>query len=48
VDCLGSELDGVLAVYGLLGPTARRLVRKSVVRARLIDAGLMDAAYAAR
>lgn len=39
-----SELDEVLAAYGLLGPTARRKVRKSVVQARLIDAGLMDAA----
>jgi len=42
-----AELDEVLAAYGLLGPTARRMVRKSVVQARLIDAGLMDAAYAA-
>lgn len=42
-----SELDEVLATYGLLGPTARRKVRKSIVQARLIDAGKMDAAYAA-
>lgn len=42
-----AELDDVLAVYGLLGPTARRKIRKSVVQARLIDAGLMDAAKAA-
>ncbi|MBX3583814.1 MAG: hypothetical protein KF810_18150 [Rhizobiaceae bacterium] len=42
-----AELDDVLAPYGLLGPTARRKVRKSVVQARLIDAGKMDAAYAA-
>lgn len=39
-----SELDEVLAAYGLLGPTARRKVLKSVVQARLIDAELMDAA----
>lgn len=39
-----SELDEVLAAYGLLGPTARRKVLKSVVQARLIEAGLMDAA----
>jgi CTP:molybdopterin cytidylyltransferase MocA len=42
-----AELDEVLAAYGLLGPTARRKVRKSVVQARLIAAGKMDAAYAA-
>ena len=42
-----AELDEVLAAYGLLGPTARRMVRKSVVQARLIAAGKMDAAYAA-
>lgn len=41
-----AELDDVLAPYGLLGPTARRKVRKSVVQARLIEAGKMDAAYA--
>jgi len=40
-----SELDEVLAAYGLLGPTARRKVRKSLVQARLIAAGRMDAAY---
>lgn len=42
-----AELDEVLAAYGLLGPTARRTLRKSLVQARLIEAGLMDAAYAA-
>lgn len=42
-----AELDDVLEPYGLLGPTARRKVRKSVVQARLIEAGKMDAAYAA-
>ena len=42
-----AELDQVLAPYGLLGPTARRKVLKSVVQARLIAAGKMDAAYAA-
>ncbi len=42
-----SELDDVLAVYGILGPTARRKVRKSIVQARLIEAGKMDAAYTA-
>lgn len=42
-----SELDEVLAAYGFLGPTARRKVRKSIVQARLIEAGKMDAAYAA-
>ncbi len=42
-----SELDEVLAAYGLLGPTARRKVRKSTVQARLIDVGKMDAAYVA-
>jgi hypothetical protein len=42
-----AELDAVLAAYGLLGPTARRMIRKSVVQARLIEAGKMNAAYAA-
>ena len=42
-----AELDEVLAPYGLQGPTARRKVLKSVVQGRLIDAGKMDAAYAA-
>lgn len=42
-----AELDDVLAPYGLLGPTARRKIRKSVVQARLIEAGKMNAAYAA-
>ena len=42
-----AELDDALAPYGLLGPTARRKVRKSIVQARLIDAGKMEAAYAA-
>lgn len=42
-----AELDDVLAAYGLLGPTARRKIRKSVVQARLIEAGKMDAAYEA-
>lgn len=42
------ELTEVLAVYGLPGPVAmRRKVRKSLVQARLIEAGLMNAAYAA-
>jgi hypothetical protein len=44
---LEAELDDVLAAYRLLGPTARRMVRKSVVQARLIEAGKMNAAYAA-
>jgi hypothetical protein len=42
-----AELDEVLAVYGRLGPTARRKLPKSVVQARLIAAGKMDAAYLA-
>ena len=42
-----AELDDVLAAYGLSGPTARRKVRKDIVQQRLIDAGKMDAAYAA-
>lgn len=40
-----SELDEVLAAYGLLGPTARRKVRKSIVQARLIAVGKMGEAY---
>lgn len=39
-----AELDEVLAAYGLLGPTARRKVPKSVITARLIAAGKMEAA----
>jgi len=42
-----AELDDVLSVYGLLGPTARRKVRKSTVQARLIEAGKMVAAHTA-
>ena len=40
-----AELDDVLAAYGLLGPTARRRVRKSLIQGRLIAAGLMVAAF---
>ncbi len=42
-----AELDQVLAAYRLLGPTARRKIAKSLVQQRLIDAGKMNAAYAA-
>lgn len=42
-----AELDEVLAVYGLLGPTARPTVRKSIVQQRLIDVDKMGDAYAA-
>jgi hypothetical protein len=43
-----TELTDVLLAYGLPGPIAfRRKVRKSVVQARLINAGLMGAAYTA-
>lgn len=39
------ELNDVLEPYGLLGPTARRKIKKSVVSARLIEAGKMSAAF---
>lgn len=41
-----SELDAVLEPYGLLGPTARRRVKKSTVQARLISLGKMEEAHA--
>lgn len=41
-----AELDDVLAVHGMSGPTARPKRRKSTIQLRLIAAGKMEEAFA--